>query len=169
VPGAAPVAVLWSRRDPSQPSLAWQAAESAARQRGWNLISLEIRAAGEIEAAFESAVAARASGLVVHPTGHLDRHAQRIAESAAKSRLPAIYGLRSYVESGGLMSYAADSVDIWRRAAVFVDKILKGVKAADLPVEQPTKFELVINLKAARSIGLTIPQQVLLRAGEVLQ
>jgi putative tryptophan/tyrosine transport system substrate-binding protein len=168
VPGAAPVAVLWSRLNPSH-SLAWQAAESVARERGWNLISLEIRHADEIEAAFKAATAARAGGLFVHPTGHLDRHARRIAELAAKSRLPAIYGLRFYVESGGLMFYGADTIDIWRRAAVFVDKILNGAKATDLAVEQPTKFELVINLIAARSIGLTIPQQVLLRADEIVQ
>jgi putative ABC transport system substrate-binding protein len=169
VPGAAPVAVLWSRLNPFRPSDAWQAAESAARERGWKLISLEIRDSGEIEGAFKAAGSGRAGALLVHPTGHLDRHAQRIAELAAKSRLPAMYGLRFYVEAGGLISYSADAREIWRRAAVFVDKILKGAKPGDLPVEQPTKFELVINLKAARSIGLTIPQQMLLRADEVMQ
>ena len=169
VPGAAPVAVLWSRLNPSRPSLAWQAAESVATERGWKLISLEIRDTDEIEGAFKAATTARAGGLFVHPTGHLDRHARRIAELAAKSRLPAVYGLRFYVESGGLMSYGADTIDIWRRAAAFVDRILKGAKAADLPVEQPTKFELVINLKTARALGLTIPPSLLRRADEVIQ
>jgi ABC-type uncharacterized transport system substrate-binding protein len=111
----------------------------------------------------------RAGALLVHPIGLLDRHARRIAELAAKNRLPAMYGLRLYVEVGGLASYSADDIDIWRRSAAFVDKILKGAKPADLPVEQPTKFELVMNLKAARSIGLTIPQHVLTRADEVVQ
>jgi putative ABC transport system substrate-binding protein len=169
VPGAASVAVLWSRIDRSRPSTAWQAADSVARERGWQLVSLEVRDAGEIEGAFKKAAAARAGALLVHPTGHLDRQARRIAELAVKHRLPAVYALRWYVESGGLMSYGADTIDVWRRAAVFVDKILKGANPADLPVEQPTKFELVINLKAARSIGLTLPQPVLSRADEVIR
>ncbi len=166
VPGAAPVAVL--RSDPAGLS-SWQAAESAAKERGWKLISLVIRDAVEIEAAFKAAAAAGVGGLLVLPIGILDPHARRIAELAAKSRLPAMYGLRFYVEAGGLISYSADVIEMWRRAAVFVDKILKGANPADLPVEQPTKFELVINLKAARSIGLTIPKQVLSRADEVMQ
>jgi ABC-type uncharacterized transport system substrate-binding protein len=165
VPGAAPVAVL---REPAN-LLSWQAAESAARERGWKLLSLEIRDAGEIDGAFKAVTGARVGGLLVFPTGLLDRHARRIAELAAKSRLPAMYGLRFYVEAGGLISYSPDPIEIWRRAAVFVDKILKGAKPADLPVEQPTKFELVINLKAARSIGLTIPQQLLSRADHLIQ
>jgi hypothetical protein len=106
-----------------------------------------IRDAGEIEATFKAAARARAGGLLVLPIGLLDPHARRIAELAAKSRLPAMYGLRFYVEAGGLVSYSADVIEIWRRAAVFVDKILKGAKPADLPVEQPTKFDLAINLK----------------------
>jgi putative tryptophan/tyrosine transport system substrate-binding protein len=165
VPGAAPVAVLWHR----QSLRSWQAAEAAARERGWKLLSLEIRDAGEVEGAFKAATGARAGALLVFAGGLLDRHAQRIAELAAKSRLPTMYSLRRYVEAGGLISYSADLIEIWRRAAVFVDKILKGAKPADLPVEQPTKFELVINLKAARFLGLTIPQQVLSRADEVIE
>jgi putative ABC transport system substrate-binding protein len=167
IPGAAPVAVLWYRAPASLPS--WQAAEAAAREREWKLLSLGIRDAGEIEGAFKEATGARAGALLVFAGGLLDRHARRIAELAAKSRLPAMYGLRLYVEAGGLISYSADLVEIFRRAAVFVDKILKGAKPADLPVEQPTKFDLVINLKAARSIGLTIPQQLLSRADEIIQ
>jgi putative ABC transport system substrate-binding protein len=165
VPGAAPVAILRERAN--LPS--WQAAEAAARERGWKLLSLEIRDAGEIEAAFKAATGARAGGLLVFPTGLLDPHAKRIAELAAKSRLPAMYGLRFYVDAGGLISYSADIIVIWRRAAVFVDKILKGAKPGDLPVEQPTKFELVINLKAAKAIGLTIPPALLLRADHVIE
>jgi ABC-type uncharacterized transport system substrate-binding protein len=99
----------------------------------------------------------------------LDRLRQRIVDLAAKNRLPAMYPNSEYVETGGLMSYAADIVAMFRRAATYVDKILKGTKAADLPVEQPTKFELVINLKAAKQIGLTIPPNVLARADKVIK
>jgi putative ABC transport system substrate-binding protein len=159
------VAVLWYRASLGS----WQAAEAAARARGWKLLSLEIRDAGEIEGAFNAATGARAGALLVFASGLLDRQARRIAELAAKSRLPAMYSLRFYVEAGGLISYSADLIDIWRRAAVFVDKILKGAKPADLPVEQPTKFELVINLKTAKALGLTIPQSLRLRADEVIQ
>jgi putative ABC transport system substrate-binding protein len=167
--GGAAVAVLWSRVDRTRPSLAWQAAESAARDRGWKLIPLEIQDAGEIEGAFKEAARARAGGLFVHPTGHLDRHAPLIAELAAKGRLPAVYGVRFYVEAGGLMSYGPDNVDIFRRSAVFADKILKGARPADLPVEQPTKFELVINLKTAKALGPTIPPSLLARADQVIE
>ncbi|HEV2057518.1 MAG TPA: ABC transporter substrate-binding protein [Methylomirabilota bacterium] len=165
VPGAAPVAVLrvWTSL------LSWQVAEAAARERGWKLLSLEIRDAGEIEAAFKTATGARAGALLVFPGGLLDPHARRIAELAAKSRLPAMYGLRFYVEAGGLISYSANLIEINRRAAVFVDKILKGAQPADLPVEQPTKFELVMNLRAAKALGLNIPPSILSRADEVIQ
>ena len=166
VPGTAPMGVLHS--DPAGLT-SWRAAESAAQKRGWKLISPMIRDASEIEATFKKAAHARAGGLLVLPIGLLDPHARRIAELAAKIRLPAMYGLRFYVEAGGLICYSADPIEMWRRAAVFVDKILKGAKAADLPVEQPTKFDLVINLKAARSIGLTIPKQLLARADEVMR
>jgi putative ABC transport system substrate-binding protein len=159
------VAVLWDRAS----LLSWQAAEVAARERGWKLLSLEIRDAGQIEGAFRAATDARAGALLVFAAGFLLRQARRIAELAAKSRLPAMYELRQYVEAGGLSSYSVDLIENWRRAAVFVDKILKGAKPADLPIEQPTKFELVINVKAAKSIGLTIPQSVLSRADEVIQ
>ena len=165
VPSAAPVAVLWDR--PSLPF--WQAAEAAARERGWKLLSLEIPDTGEIEGAFKAATDARAGALLVSAGGRLDRHARRVAELAARSRLPAMYGLRFYVEAGGLISYGADLNAIWRRAAVFVDKILKGAKPADLPVEQPTKFELVVNRRAAKAIGLTIPPLILLRADQVIE
>jgi putative ABC transport system substrate-binding protein len=118
---------------------------------------------------FKTATGGRAGALLVVPGGLFDPHARRIAELAAKSRLPAMYAFRFYVEAGGLISYGADQIENNRRAAVFVDKILRGAKPADLPVEQPTKFELVINLKAAKSIGLTIPPSILARADEVIQ
>ena len=166
VPSAAPVAVLWQ-----QTSLAgWQAAAAAARERGWKLLSLEIRDAGETEGAFRAATDARAGALLMYATGLLwGHHLQRVVDLAAKSRLPAMYPYRLYVDSGGLISYATDLIEIWRRTAVFVDKILKGAKPADLPVEQPTKFDLVINLKTAKALGLTIPPSLLGRADEVIQ
>jgi putative tryptophan/tyrosine transport system substrate-binding protein len=169
VPGGEPVAVLWG-----QQSLAgWQAAEDAARERKWQLLSLEIREAGEeageIERAFTRATEARAHALLVLAGGFLFGRARQVALLAAKSRLPAMYPLRAFVEAGGLISYAANLNDIWQRAAVFVDKILKGANPADLPVEQPTKFELVINGKTARALGLTIPPRLLARADEVIE
>ena len=102
-------------------------------------------------------------------TALLFPQARRLAELAARSRLPAMYELRQHVEAGGLISYGADINEIWRRGAVFVDKILKGAKPADLPVEQPSKFELVVNLRAAKALGLTIPPSLLLRADQVIE
>jgi putative ABC transport system substrate-binding protein len=169
VPGPAPVAVLWDRLAASSRA-PWERAQSAARQRGWKLLSLDVREfTGKIEDAFKAATDARAGALLVHPVALFDRNAGRIAELAAKSRLPAMYALRLYVEAGGLLSYSADMNDMFRRAAVFVDKILRGARPADLPTEQPTKLELLVNLKAAKAIGLTVPQSLLLRADEVLQ
>jgi putative ABC transport system substrate-binding protein len=166
VPSAVLVAVL---RDPRESPRAWQEVEAAARNLGRKLLSLEIRDAGEIEAAFRTATAARAGALLVFAGGIPDAHAQRIARLAAESRLPAMYVFRAYVDVGGLISYGADLLANNRRAAAFVDKILKGAKPADLPFEQPVKFELVINLKAAERLGLTIPQSLLLRADQVMR
>jgi putative ABC transport system substrate-binding protein len=165
IPGAAPVAALWYRADPTD----WQAAQVAARLRGWKLLSIELRDVGEIDAAIKTAATARCSGLLVLGGGVFFPHGRRIAEIAAAHRLPTMFGLRPLVESGGLMSHGADLNDIWRRAATYVDKILKGAKPGDLPVEQPTKFELVINLKTARVLGINVPQALLLWADEVIQ
>ena len=147
----------------------WQAAETAARTKRWKLLSLEIRNAGEIEGAVQAATKVGAGSILVLGAGVFLPHARRIAALAASSRLPAMYVLRSYVEAGGLISYGADLNDIWRRAAGFVDKILKGAKPGDLPVEQPTKLELVINLKTAKALGLAIPPSILSRADEVIE
>ena len=164
-PRAAPVAVLWDRSAP----LYWQAAEAAARERGWRVLSLEIRNAGEIDALFKAATDAHAGALLVYAAGILFTQATRVAALAAGSGLPAMYELRPYAETGGLISYGADVLDIWRHSAVFVHKILMGARPDDLPVEQPTKFELVINLKTAKAMGLTIPRSLLLRADEVIE
>ena len=163
-PGAAPVAVLWD----SGSWLSWQAVEASARQRGWKLLSFEVSDLAEIDAAIKAAEAARAGALL--PVGGIVfRHARHIAEKAAASRLPAVYSNPTQVGDAGLIYFAADLEVIWRRAAVFVDKILRGARPAELPVEQPTKFNLVINLKTAKAIGLTIPQALLLRADEVIR
>jgi len=165
VPGAAPVAVLWDRFS----KVTWQAAEVAARERGWKLLSLEIRDADEIDTAFRAAVRAQAGSLMAFAAGILFPNRRQVAELAAKHRLSTMFELREYVEAGGLIAYGADIVDIWRRAALYVDKILNGAKPGDLPVEQPTKFELVINLKTASALGLTIPHSLLARADQVIQ
>lgn len=165
-PGMAPVAVLWD-----QPGgiAYWDASEAAARVRGWKLLSIGVRDAGDLESAFNAATDGRAGSLLVNADGTLFPHARRVAELAARSRLPAMYGQRSYVEAGGLISYGADIDNIWRQAAAYVDKILRGAKPAEIPIEQPTKFELVINIKAAKAQGLKIPQSLLLRADEVIE
>ena len=167
VPSAAPVAVLWTNTTRSSVQYL-RAAEAAARTRGWRLLTLEVREPGEIERAVRAATEAHASALLDLATGVTFARARQVAELAARSRLPAMYDLRAYVEAGGLIAYGADIRAIWRRSATFVTKILMGAKPGDLPVEQPTKFELVINLKAAKALGMTIPPSLLARADEVL-
>jgi putative tryptophan/tyrosine transport system substrate-binding protein len=130
---------------------------------------MEIRDPGEFDNAFAAMTAAHLDAIFVPPDSMFYQHRARLALLAAKTRLPTMWGLRDHVEAGGLMAYATDLNDLARRAASYVDKILKGTKPADLPVEQPTKFELVINLKTAKALGLTIPQSLLLRADEIIQ
>ena len=141
----------------------------AARSLGVQLQLLEARGPNEFDGAFAAMAKERVGALLVLSDAMLNSHRTRLADLAARSRLPAAYGVRESVEAGGLMSYGPSFLDLYRRAATYVDKILKGAKPADLPVEQPTKFELVINLKTAKALGLTIPQSVLLRADEVIQ
>ena len=143
--------------------------EVAARALTLQLQSLEARGANDYENAFSAMIRERANALIIlaNPQFTIDR--ARLVNLAAEHRLPAIYADRAYVESGGLMSYGPDRSDLYRRAAVFVDKILKGTKPSDLPVEQPIKFEFIINLKAAKQIGLTIPPNVLVRADKVIK
>jgi putative ABC transport system substrate-binding protein len=160
-----PIAVL---REKGYALSQWHEAEATAKTRGWKLLSLEVQGPAQIDAAFEAAGNARAVALLVLNSALFDRHPDRVAALATKARLPAIYGLRLYVDAGGLMSFGANLIENWRRAAIFVDKILKGAKPAHLPVEQPTKFELVINTRAAQAQGLVIPQSLLLRADEVM-
>jgi ABC-type uncharacterized transport system substrate-binding protein len=143
--------------------------EVAAPALSLQLRAVEVRAPNELESAFSAMTMWRAGAFIGLQQPTLDRLRQRIVDLAAKNRLPAMYPNSEYVETGGLVSYAAAIVAMFRRAATYVDKILKGTKAADLPVEQPTKFELVINLKGAKQIGLTIPPNVLARADKVIK
>jgi putative ABC transport system substrate-binding protein len=143
--------------------------EVAARALGVRLQVVEVRGPTDLDGAFSDMTRARAGALTVLPSNMFLREHRRLVDLAAKNRLPAVYPLREYVDAGGLMSYGANLADLFRRAAIDVDKILKGAKPGDLPVEQPTKFELVINLKTAKALGLTLPQSVLGRADEVIQ
>jgi putative ABC transport system substrate-binding protein len=143
--------------------------QAAARTLGLTLQFYEVRHPTEFAGAFTAMTTARAEALLVLPHPFMYVHGRRIAELAAQSRLPAMYPFLDAVKAGGLMAYATNYPDMFRRAATYVDKILKGAKPGDLPVEQPTKFELLINLKTAKALGLTIPQSLLIRADEVIQ
>ena len=144
-------------------------ADVAARALGVRLQVVEAKGPEDFDRAFSDMTKGRASALAVLATPVFDSNRGRLVDLAAKARLPTVYSYRSYVEAGGLMSYGPDLADSFRRAATYVDKILKGAKPADLPVEQPTKFELVINLKTAKALGLTSPPSLLGRADEVIQ
>jgi ABC-type uncharacterized transport system substrate-binding protein len=168
VPKVHRVAILSNPANPGQPAVI-KNVKVAAQSLGAQLQLLEARGLTEFDGAFAAMARERAGALLVMGDPVFDFHRTRLAELAAKSRLPAIYGLRTQTEAGGLMSYGVDLRDNSRRAATYVDKILKGAKPADLPVEQPTKFELVINAKTAKALGLTIPQSILVRADEIIQ
>jgi putative tryptophan/tyrosine transport system substrate-binding protein len=167
IPKVYRVAVLALRSAPMQTSI--KATEAAARSLRMQLQLLEVNAPAEIESAFDAAKKQRADALVQIQASFFEPHQQRIIDLAAKNRLPAMYNNRDDVEIGGLMSYGPDREEMNRRVAAIVDKILKGRKPADLPVEQPTKFEFVINLKTAKQIGLAIPPNVLARADKVIK
>ena len=168
IPKLSRVAVLWNPQV-SDNAPQWKESQLAARQLGLQLHSMEVSGAGQYESAFKEAVKARSAALAVTRHRLSIAYQKRIIELAAKNRLPAIYYRGDFVDSGGLMSYGADEVEPFKRAASMVDKILKGTKPADIPVEQPKKFELIINLKAAKQIGLTIPPNVLVRADRVIK
>ncbi len=168
VPKVRRVAILSNPANPAH-ALAIREVKVAARSLGVELQLLEARGPEEFDGAFAAMAKERVGALLVLADSVVFLHRTRLAELAAKSRLPAAYGFRENVEAGGLMSYGIDMRDNARRAATYVDKILKGAKPADLAVEQPTKFELVINLKTAKALGLTIPQSLLLRADEVIE
>jgi putative tryptophan/tyrosine transport system substrate-binding protein len=169
IPKLRVVAVLWNPANPIFQAQMVKETEAAARALGIQLRMLAARDAKEIDRAFAAMTGERAEALTVLVDPVFIAHLSRIAALAANSRLPSISGFREYAEAGGLMAYAANFSELGRRTALYVDKILKGAKPADLPVEQPTKFEFIINQKTAKALGLTIPQSLLLRADEVIQ
>ena len=171
VPGVTRLAVLW------QPGALGEhtekdmlkGADAAARALGVRLQVVEARGPADFDRAFSDMTRARTGALTVSTSAMFVTERRRLVDLAAKNQLPAAYQFREFVDAGGLMAYGPNAADLWRRAATYVDKILKGVKPADLPVEQPTKFELVINLKTAKALGLTIPQSLLGRADEAIE
>jgi putative ABC transport system substrate-binding protein len=169
VPHASRVAVL---RDPENQVLDphyWQETQQAAQALGITLHSASVRDPKEFAGAFATISRERAGALIVFADTFFTAHRTQIAQLALKHRIPTMHDTRLFVEAGGLIAYGPDVLDLWRHAAVFVDKILKGAKPGDLPVEQPTKFELVINLKTAKALGLTIPPSLLQRADQVIE
>jgi len=169
VPGLSRVAFLWNP-DVRGAVLDYNETEGAARSLGLQVQSVEVVRAEDFDRAFSAVTKERAQAFIMpaaNPVGFVNRG--QIASFAQKNRLPSMYAQSEYVEAGGLMSYGPSTADLWRRAATYVDKILKGRKPADLPVERPMKFELVINLKTAKQIGLTIPPEVLFRATKVIK
>jgi putative ABC transport system substrate-binding protein len=171
VPGITRVAVLWQPAGLGERTQREMLKEiqDAARALGMQLQLVEARSPGDFERAFSKMTTARADALTVLTSFMLLNERRRLTGLAAKNRLPAVYPWTEAVNAGGLMAYSPDRADLFRRAATYVDKILKGAKPADLPVEQPTKFELVINLKAAKALGLTIPQTLLGRADQLIE
>ena len=168
VPGLARVAVFWNPANPSH-GQALRAAEDAARTLGLELQPLEFRVREHFEAAFQAAKRANAGALIAFDDTVTFRHRNVLVSQASNVRLPVMYGFRESAEAGGLIAFGPNLADLNRRAAAYVDKILKGTKPSELPVEQPTTFDLVINMKTARALGLTIPPSLLLRADQVIE
>lgn len=168
VPGVVGIAVLWNPTSQTHPRMLSEA-EAAARMLGLRLERLPARGQDEYDRAFAAMTAERANAVLVlgDPIFWIQR--SRIVELATKQRLPGMFPQREYVEVGGLMSYGANVPEMFRRAATYVDKILKGAKPGDLPIEQPTTFELVINLNTANALGLTVPQSVLVQADQIIK
>ncbi len=168
VPGLARVGVIWTKKSPAS-RYAWKVIQRPAQQLGLQLHSTELRSPNDLAKAFDDAVRAGA-GALIDTSGTHTFGSKRIVGLAVKSGLPAIFlSAGRVINLGGLMSYNRDAADLYRRAAAYVDKILKGAKPADLPVEQPTKFDLVVNLKTANALGITLPPSILLRATEVIE
>ena len=168
VPKLSRIAVMWDPQNPGSVQQ-WKESQLSARELGLQLHSIQVSSAGKFEAAFKEAVNARTAALAVMASPFFYSNQKQLTDLAIKNRLPVTYPREEFVTSGGLMSYGSDRSESFRRAALMVDKILKGAKPADLPVEQPTKFELVINLKTANQIDLRIPPNVLARADWVIK
>jgi putative ABC transport system substrate-binding protein len=167
-PRLARVAVLWNAANP-YPAIVFKETQAAGRTLGIEVLSLEVRGPDDFDAAFNAGRQQRPDALVTVEDPLTTSHAKLIVETAAAQQLPSLHGLRQFVTAGGLMSYGASLADLVQRAAGYTDKILKGAKPADLPVQQPTKFELVINLKTAKALGLTVPDKLLVAADEVIE
>jgi putative tryptophan/tyrosine transport system substrate-binding protein len=168
LPNVSRVAFLWNPANTSQVSH-FNEIQAAARALALTLQSVEVRDPKEFDSAFVKMSRERPDALIMTADAMHRRHLARVVDFTASRRLPAMYQVKAYVEAGGLMSYGASQSDLYRRAAVYVDKILKGAKPGDLPVEQPTKFELVINLKTAKALGLTVPPSLLLQVDQVIE
>jgi putative ABC transport system substrate-binding protein len=169
VPGISRAAVLWDSAGGAQVTSILRETQVAAQAFGLQLHLLEVQGPNEFESAFSIATKERTEALLVLPSPILTFQRKPLVDLAATSRLPAIYPTREFVDAGGLMAYGPSFPDLFRRAAAYVDKILKGTKPADLPVEQPIKFELLINLKTAKALGLTIPPTLLFQADELIR
>jgi len=167
VPKLSRVAVLWNLQGATPQE--WKESQLPARELGLQIHSMEIQSAADIDDAFKGAIKARSAGLVVTQSALVNSNLKKIADLATRHQLPAIYGRADFVDSGGLISYGADQEEPYRRLAYYIDRILKGTKPADLPVERPMKFEMVINFKTAKALGLTIPPIVLMRATRVVK
>ena len=168
VPKLSRVAVLWNATNPVK-TLELKSTQVAAGALGVRVTSYEVRGPTDFAPAFAAIAKARSDGLIPLVETRTITHRKQIGEFAVKNRLPMIAELREFAEAGGLMTYGPSILDLYRRAATYVDKILKGAKPADLPVEQPTKYEMIINLKTAKALGITIPQSILIRADEVIR
>ena len=168
LPGLSRIGVVWNRANPGAVR-SWEETQAAARTLGVQLTSLEVKAVADLAGAFESARRAKLRGVLVVQDSLTLAYPKTIVDLAARHRLPAMYGSEGFVEAGGLIAYGANRKELFRRAAVFVDKILKGARPAELPVEQPAEFALIINLKTAKTLGLTIPPALLRRADQVIQ
>jgi putative tryptophan/tyrosine transport system substrate-binding protein len=168
IPKVSRVAVIWNPQNPGS-AQEWKESQLPARELGLRLHSMEVTSADKYESAFKEAIKARSAALAVTQDSLANANQKKIMDLAAKNRLPAIYPRASHTAAGGLMSYGQDRAYVFKRAAVYLDKILKGTKPADLPVEAPKDFDLVINLKTAKALGLTIPPMVMMRAERVIK
>jgi len=168
IPKLSRVAVLWNPQGVAS-TLGWKEIQLPAQQLGLQLHSLEVRSLNDFDKAFEDATRAHAGALFIMPDAAIPTNLRRIAGLAAKRRLPSMFHISDFADAGGLVTYGVDRADLYRRAATFVDKILKGAKPGDLPIDRATKFELVVNLKTAKALGITIPQSILLRADKVIE
>jgi putative ABC transport system substrate-binding protein len=168
VPSISHVAVLW---DPTNPGkvLEWNETQSAAQALGVHLQSLEVRSSDDLQSAFAAATRERADALLGLGDRVMTRNMTRLVDYAAQSQLPSMYTVREYVDAGGLMAYGVNIAALYRRAAYYVDRILRGTSPAELPIEQPMRFDFVINLATAKALGITVPRDILLFATEVIQ